>query len=177
MLPNTVTTERLVLRPWTFADLDDVLAMATDPEWGRYLPLPNPYLRADGARFIAAQILLDPNQHHTWAVEHEGCVRGGINVRLYEMGRIGEIGYSIARPLWGRGLGTEAVRQVVATVFKQLTRLQRLRAMADARNVASIRVLEKSGFAREGVLRANRFHRDEPVDEVWFGLLRAEWQP
>ena len=55
--------------------------------------------------------------------------------------------------------------------------LLRVRAMADSRNAASIRVLERIGMRREGVLRSNRFVRDEGVDEVWCGILRSEWQP
>ena len=41
-------TERLLLRPFCFDDVDDVMAYATDPEWNRYLGLPEPYTRRSG---------------------------------------------------------------------------------------------------------------------------------
>ena len=61
------------------------------------------------------------------------------------------------------------------TAFASLPWLQRLRAMADVRNVASQRVMEHAGMAREGVLRHNRRVRGESIDEAWYGILREEW--
>ncbi|MPZ15394.1 MAG: hypothetical protein GEU73_13380 [Chloroflexi bacterium] len=48
-------------------------------------------------------------------------------------------------------------------------------APSGARNVQSHRVMEKLGMRREAVLRQHRVHRGERIDEVWYGLLRAEW--
>jgi [ribosomal protein S5]-alanine N-acetyltransferase len=63
----------------------------------------------------------------------------------------------------------------VTAAFSAYPHLMRIRAMADARNARSHRVLEKLGMAREGLLGKNRFVRDEFVDEVWYGVLRSEW--
>ena len=52
-------TPRLLLRPYRSDDVDDVLAYATDPEWGRYLPLPDPYIRRSAEEFVARYILVD----------------------------------------------------------------------------------------------------------------------
>jgi RimJ/RimL family protein N-acetyltransferase len=43
MLPDIIKTERLRLRPFSLQDVDDVLSYASDPEWARYLPVPQPY--------------------------------------------------------------------------------------------------------------------------------------
>ena len=176
MLDSVIATERLTLRPFAFEDLSDVVAYATDEEWGRFLPLPSTYTEADARRFLAVQLLLDWREHPSWAIVHEGRVVGGINMRFSAAFRIGEIGYSVARPLWGRGLVSEATRTVVDAAFERIRELDRVRAMADVRNCGSLRVLEKTGFRREGVLRANRYVRDVAVDEVWCGLLRSEWE-
>jgi ribosomal-protein-alanine N-acetyltransferase len=154
----------------------DVLAFAADSEWSRYLPLPQPYSDADARSFVATQILQNKQEHPAWAIQHGNQVVGGINIRFFSEHRIGEIGYSISRPLWGRGLATEAARAVLKAAFETIPQLARVRAMADARNLASIRVFEKLGMKREGTLRSNRFLRGEAVDEVWCGLLRSEWQ-
>ncbi|MDX1649072.1 MAG: GNAT family N-acetyltransferase [Myxococcota bacterium] len=175
-LPATIRTRRLRLRPWSREDADDVLVYAADETWSRFLPVPRPYTEADARRFVDRQMALDPRRHPCWAIEHGSRAVGGVDLRLLEEGRIGEMGYALARPLWGRGLATEAARAVVGAAFEALPDLVRVRANADARNAASLRVLEKLGMRREGVLRANRFVRGEPVDEVWLGVLRDEWE-
>jgi ribosomal-protein-alanine N-acetyltransferase len=176
MLPEVITTARLVLRPWAFEDAGDVFAYAHDEQWSRYLPIPQPYLETDARKFIATQVLLDRREYSSWAIEQEKRAVGGINLRLMADGQIAEIGYSIARTLWGRGLATEAARAVIQTAFETCPKLVRVRAMADVRNLASSRVLEKVGMKREGILRSNRLLRSVPVDEVWYGILRAEWE-
>jgi RimJ/RimL family protein N-acetyltransferase len=101
---------------------------------------------------------------------------GGINLRLLSDLRIGVLGYSIARAVWGRGLATEAARGIVDRAFDGCPTLACVRAMVDARNVASLRVLEKLAMRREGVLRSNRFSNDGLVDEVWCEIARSEWE-
>lgn len=175
-LPEVIETSRLVLRPWRLGDVDDVLAYAGDPEWSRYLhALPRSYTQADAERFVARQILMDRSTHPCWAVSLDGRVVGGINLRLNEKHRLGEIGYSIGRTHWRRGYATEAATAVVHEAFDRLAWLGRVRAFADARNAASHRVLIKLGMTKEGVLRRNRIERDEATDETWFGVLREEW--
>ncbi len=173
-LPEIITTERLVLRPWRIDDVAAVAAYADDREWGRFLPVPFPYPRAEAERFVARQILLPRDQHASWAITRDGEPSGGINIRFFHEGRIGEFGYSVARRQWGRGLATEAARAVIEAAFANFGRLVRVRAMADTRNLASRRVLEKLGMRHEGTLRRNRFVREEPADEAWYGLLRDE---
>lgn len=182
-MPNTLSmedlpqlrTERLLLRAYRSNDVDDVFAYATDPEWGRYLPVPDPYTRRSAEEFVATTILADPETHPMWAIVHEGRGSGGIDLRVRDP-KLGEMGYSIARPLWGRGLTTEAARAVIAYGFETLG-LVRIHAYADIRNEASWRVMEKLGMQREGVLRRNRMTKGEYVDDVIYSVLAEEWSP
>jgi [ribosomal protein S5]-alanine N-acetyltransferase len=174
-LPRTIETPRLTLRPHRLADVDAVLAFATDPEWGRFLPVPQPYERKHAEEFLARQILADWSVHPSWAIVLGDAVVGGINLRLDRANQVGELGYSVARTLWGRGITTEAARAVVVHAFHGLPDLNRIRARADLRNVASQRVMEKIGMRREGVLRQNRRVRGEAIDEALYGLLRQEF--
>lgn len=176
MLPDTIETERLCLRPINLQDVEDVLAYAADAEWARYLPVPQPYTRREAEEFVASQVLLDREQNPSWAIVLDGVVIGGINLRLDRENHVAELGYSVARQHWGKGLTTEAARAVIDAAFRADRDLNKVRAMADSRNVASQRVLEKAGMTREGVLRQNRLVRGEAVDEVWYGLLRSEWE-
>ena len=176
MLPDILETARLRLRPFCLRDVDDVLVYTTDLEWARYLPVPQPYTQADAEKFIAGQVLLDRKVHLAWAIVHAGAVIGGINLRFHFDHHVGEMGYSIARRYWGQGLATEAAHAVMEAAFAAYASLNRLRAMADARNIGSLRVMEKLGMVREGVLRQNRLVRREFIDEVWRGVLRTEWE-
>ena len=176
MLPDIIATARLRLRPFRLRDVGYVLGYATDPAWARYLPVPQPYTTADAEKFIAGQLLLDREVHPAWAIVHAGAVIGGINIRFDVANRVGELGYSIARPYWGRGLATEAARAAMDAAFSAYADLNRMRAMADARNMPSLRVMEKLGMVREGVLRQNRLVRGEFINEVWCGVLRTEWE-
>ena len=176
MLPEIIKTERLRLRPYKLQDVGNILVIASDPEWARFLPVPQPYTMADAEQFIASQVLLDREQHQSWAIEQNEAIIGGIDIRFDFENHLGELGYSLARPWWGQGLMTEAARAVIDAAFLAYPELNRIRAMADARNRASLRVMEKLGMVREGVLRQNRFVRDEFIDEVWCGLLRTEWE-
>jgi RimJ/RimL family protein N-acetyltransferase len=87
----------------------------------------------------------------------------------------GVFAYGFVRAHWRHGFATEAAGAVVNAAFQSCGDLTRLRAMADARNHASIRVLDKIMRHGEGLLRSNRFVHDEFIDEVWYGLLRPEW--
>jgi len=176
ILPLTLETERLTLRPFGLADVDDVFAYAQDPEWSRYLrTLPSPYLRDDAERFIARQLLLDRAEHPTWAVVSDDTVIGGINLRFDFEHRLAELGYSVARAHWNNGYCSEAARAVIDAAFTTHGDLNRIHARADARNGASQRVMEKIGMVKEGVLRQSRVERGEALDDAWFAVLRSEW--
>lgn len=175
--PDTIRSERLELRPWQAGDADDVFAYASDPEWSKFLRvLPTPYRREDAETFLVRQADFDRRTHPSWAITLDGHAVGGVNLRVHPQHRLAEMGYSIARRLWGRGYCTEAARAVVDAAFVGYPRLNRIRAMADRENVASQRVLEKLGMQREGILRQNRIEGGVLMDETWWGLLRSEWE-
>ena len=176
MLPNIIETERLRLRPFNLQDVEDVFSYATDVQWARYLPVPQPYTRKNAEEFVARQVLLEREKHPSWAIEHNEVVIGGIDLTLDFENHVGELGYSVGRKYWGRGFATEATRAVIDTAFHAYKDLNRVRAMADSRNVGSLKVMEKIGMTREGVLRQNRLFRGECIDEVWYGLMRREWE-
>ena len=86
-----------------------------------------------------------------------------------------EIGYGLARPHWGQGFMHEALIAVVDYAFGPLD-LRRLEADIDPRNHASLRALERLGFAREGLLRERWQVGDEISDSALMGLLAHEWR-
>ena len=101
--------------------MEDVLAYATDPEWALYVPVPQPYTKADAEEFLTRQLAQDSNKRVSWAIEYTGSAVGGINIGLDLENRVGTIGYSIARRLWGLGLTTEAAGAVIDASFTGLS--------------------------------------------------------
>ena len=168
-------TERMLLRPHRLEDVDEVFEFACDPEWGRYYKVPKPYRREHAVEFVARRILASWDEHPLWAMVLEGKVVGGIGLRIDAGHARGCLGYAVARKHWGRGLTVEAARAVIDWSFRKRG-LARVYAYADVRNVQSLRVMEKLGLAREGMLRSHRTFRGERINDVYHGLLREEWE-
>lgn len=76
---------------------------------------------------------------------------------------------------WGKGYGTEATRLVVRYAFEEL-HLNRVQLHVYAYNLRGIRVYEKVGFRREGVLRQAHVYDNRFWDTVVMAMLREEWE-
>ncbi|AYC30256.1 GNAT family N-acetyltransferase [Paenisporosarcina cavernae] len=83
------------------------------------------------------------------------------------------VGYSIDKDWAGFGYGTEAVRLVTSFGWKKL-RLHRIEAYVSPRNIGSIKVLEKAGFTREGLLRELLFINGKWEDHYMYGMLEHD---
>lgn len=88
--------------------------------------------------------------------------------------RQGEVGYVLNPAFGGQGFATEAARAMLGVGFEGLA-LHRIVARADARNSASIRVMERLGMAREAHLIENEFVKGEWTDEVVYALRARDW--
>ena len=173
--PPQLRTDRLLLRPYRMADVDAVFEYGKDPEWARYLDVPQPYTRRSAEADVARAVLADPDTAPIWAIVHEDRVVGGISLTACGLGSA-EMGYSLTRSLWGKGLMTEAATATLVFGFGKAG-LARIQASTDVRNAASWRVMEKMGMTRTGIARQNRLHRGTRVDDVLYEALRDEWSP
>lgn|SRR5690606_5681009 len=84
------------------------------------------------------------------------------------------VGYSIDEAYAGRGIATEAVKLVVAFGFEKV-RLHRIEAYVSPRNDGSIRVLEKSGFVNEGLLKEFLHINGEWEDHYHYAILEKDF--
>ena len=176
LLPETIQTQRGTLRPFGTADVDDVYAYRRDPEVVRFLPVAQPFKRSDAEVFVATQVLADWRDRCVWALVRQNRVVGGVSLRIARPKKRVEVGYELARWLWGRGLMPEAVSAVIDEAFQRLP-IIKVTATAAAGNARSIRLLEKLGMQREAMLRRHWIHGGRILDEVRYGLLRDEWRP
>ena len=134
---------------------------------------PHPYNVDDSMGYI--EFILAKNPYHSLAIEVDGEAVGGLSLRIGEdIERLSaEIGYWIGEPYWGRGIMSAACRAVSDLVLRDFD-IERLEARVFAWNPASMRVLEKCGFEREGVLRRSVFKDGQVIDAVLYARVRHE---
>lgn len=167
--------DRVLLRPFEQADAAAAHRIYGDPEVMRYV--------GDGRAVsprTTAQMITDYRRHQHengfafWAMidRATGGLIGDAGLEITRFGT--ELGYTLARAAWGRGLATEAAQLCVDAAFGPLD-IPRLVAVADAENPASARVLEKLGFTAQGTAAAyGRPHRHYALRR---GVPRIEDRP
>jgi len=133
---------------------------------------PYPY-EMEGARAFLGWIAKQPSPT-VWAIEVDGEAAGGIGIELHtDVERVSaEIGYWLGESVWGRGIATEALKAVTMEAFKRFD-ITRIYAVPFADHAASIRVLEKAGYVREGHLRRSAIKDGQIRDQ----LLLAAYKP
>jgi aminoglycoside 6'-N-acetyltransferase len=169
-------TPRLIARRFNPRDLDDFVAMRNDADVARYQSW-SAYSDAEGREFLHWMAARNPGDKgwFQFALEDKasGSFIGDCGLRIMETdARLAQIGYTIAKANWNKGFATEAVTALVAHAFATLP-LHRITASADARNTASCRVLEKSGFTREALFRQSEWFKGEWADDAVYAILRG----
>jgi RimJ/RimL family protein N-acetyltransferase len=165
-----VTT--VILRSRRESDEDDLYALASDLEtWELRSP-----------RSPTAMTLAEFRERQsgsaaaaTFVVEVDGEFAGQVTVMDEDtLARHAEIGIVLRADARGRGIGSEALRQVVRFCFVRRN-LRRVHAIVLATNLASLGACRKAGFVEEGRRREHAWVRGEYVDEIVLGQLRSEW--
>ncbi|HKA16568.1 MAG TPA: GNAT family protein [Myxococcota bacterium] len=162
-----------IVRDWRPSDRQSLVRAANNRNVWRNLThrFPHPYTgeRADG--WFAELAKTSVPTH--WAIEVGGEAVGGIGVDPGEgiYARSAHFGYWLGEPFWRRGIATAAARACAEHVFAT-SDLVRLEAPVFEWNPASMRVLEKCGFAREGVLRRGAFKDGQLIDVVLYARVR-----
>jgi len=163
------------VRDWSPADKADLVRYANNRNVWRNLThmFPNPYTEADADEWFAMLAAMPEPTH--WAIEVDGQAVGGIGVSVGKgvFSKKAEFGYWLGEPYWGRGIMTGAARAVAPYALERFG-LVRLEAAVFAWNPASMRVLEKCGFVREGVSRAGVFKDGQLLDEVDYALVDVD---
>jgi [ribosomal protein S5]-alanine N-acetyltransferase len=144
--------------------------------YDRTLRIPFPYTDADADEWLAlaARITTQQGRPVHFAIRSsDGSLIGGCGFDGFQMGKShrAEVGYWLARPLWGRGFMTAVVRRVCRHAFEEFG-LTKITAHVFSHNPASARVLEKCGFKQEGFLRGHFQKGGQFLDARLFALLK-----
>ena len=163
----------LRIRDWRKDDLDSLLRHANNPKIAANLrdQFPHPYTRREGIEYLNYV-----RGHHVpmaFAIEFAGEAIGGVGFKQgTDIARLSmEMGYWLGEPFWGRGLATRAVTAASDWAFGGY-KVVRIFAMTFAHNAASIRVLEKSGFQHEGIMRRSAIKNGIILDQALYAKLR-----
>jgi len=149
-----IETERLRLRPLRPDDIEALAEVYLDPRVMRWIG-------ANTREDVEQEVVLQAGHQAEhgwsfWAVEERATGRmiGDCGLQpLEHRGPEVELGYDLHPDTWGRGLGTEAARAVMAQAFGPLA-VERVVAVVKPDHVASQRVLEKAGLTRAGTRHA-----------------------
>jgi ribosomal-protein-alanine N-acetyltransferase len=174
----TLTTDRLILRPFTLDDAPAVKALAGEREIAEpTMNIPHPYEEGIAEGWISThQEAFDKGEAVTFAttLEKSGLLIGAIGLHIREAHRMAEMGYWIGRPYWNQGYCTEAGREVIRYAFDVLG-LNRVQARHMTRNPASGRVMQKIGMTYEGTLRQSILRWGNFEDSAIYSILRDEY--
>lgn len=171
-------TERLILRALTLDDVEDAYAYCCDPDIGADAGWPMHRTLDDSRMFVTCIA----NAPHVFGIfEKRGAQTGPC---VGSVGLVDDphrknvdclmLGYALAKQAWGRGLMTEASREVIRYGFEELG-LSMVTVNHYAFNKRSRRVIEKCGFRQEGTLRGVEPGPDgSPQDMVFYSLAAEE---
>ena len=164
-----------VLREWREEDIRVLPILANDWDVAGNMrdSFPFPYELKDAELWVRYNLAKDEPEN--FAIEVDGALAGGTGFMLLGAERRGcaELGYWVAKQFRGRGIATAACTALTAYLFERYG-LRRVEAHAHGGNAGSQRVLEKSGFKHEGILRDAVIKRGEVRDVHLFGKLRGE---
>ena len=171
-------TARLRLRPYRADDAPAMFELYSDPRVMRYWSFP-PWVEIGQARAYLDHALagMDSGEIFPWAIAERESDRliGALTLFSLHVAQLrAEVGYSLSPQYQGRGLAAEAMRCALAHAFDELG-LLRVEADIDPRNLASCRLVEAIGFAREGLLRKRWRVNGEVCDSAFYGLLAEEF--
>ncbi len=174
-----IVTERLILRPPTLKDAEDIVENVNDLSVSRYLALvPYPYSVKDARDFIKLRRKKAKHNPYNFGIvlKQTGKIIGMVGLRsLDKFVRKADVGYWLGKKYWGHGIATEALEAIVKFAFLKM-KLVRLQADVAIENKASAKLLKKVGFRKEGLKRkggraksTGKWH-----NTYLFGLVRSD---
>lgn len=177
MLIDFFETKRLILRKVTEADAASLFSVWSDPAVTRFMNI-DTFTNVEQAEQMIHFLnqLADENRavRYTLTEKKTDQVIGscGFNSLDFENAKA-EIGYDLGQPYWGNGYAGEAVLCLIDYAFHHL-QLMRVEAKAEPENLSSIRVLQKTGFSFEGILRKSEKSKGTFIDLALYSRLKTD---
>jgi ribosomal-protein-alanine N-acetyltransferase len=167
-------TERLLLRRIDANDVNEIFALRSNPETMKYIPRPLLKTNEDVLQHIATiDAKIENNEAINWGITLKNDPKligiiGHYRIKLEHFRA--EIGYMLLPEFNGKGIISEAVKEVVDYGFNVM-KLHSIEAIIDPENFGSEKVLQKNGFVKEAHLKENEFYDGRFLDTVIYSLL------
>lgn len=171
---RSIYTNRLKLRAPTFLDVDDVFKFCSDPASSRYADWTPHTTKGETREYIGWLRKKSGEKAYTWMIEHRDDARviGTISITDTDYsGKIFTIGYTLAAEYQHKGFAYEAVKALMDYLFGELF-AERIQAKVMPENEPSIRLLERVGMSREGLLKNGAFLRTHCVDVYLYAIAK-----
>jgi RimJ/RimL family protein N-acetyltransferase len=161
------------------SDADSIAENANDALVTQYLFTPYPYTVVDALDFIASSHRMHRNNtSYPFGIEHkeERKIIGTIGLyRVDHVNRNAEVGFWLGRKYWRQGMTSEAINLILDFAFNERD-FHRIYARVMHPNTASLKLLDKLGFTKEGTMRQAVYRDNEWLDFVWFAMLKNEFK-
>jgi RimJ/RimL family protein N-acetyltransferase len=161
------------------AHLGAVAAMLSDPDITRFTRVPDPTPADFAQQWLAIYEAgrRDGTREGFAVFDGEGAFVGvALAVGIDRGEGEAELGYMVAPTARGRGMATAMLRALTEWAFAE-TGVERIRLVVDVENPASLRVAERAGYVREGVMRSVHFKNGRRIDAVLLSRLRTDPPP
>lgn len=175
----TIRTERLILRTARMTDAQDLYEYSADPEVARHV-LWTAHTSINQTRnyirYLIRQYRSGQPSSYVIVFRETGKVIGTIGFMwMKPEDRSAEVGYSLHRGYWNRGIMTEALEAVLALGFLKLN-LNRIEAQHETANPASGKVMQHVHMLHEGTLRQRVYNKGRYVDVELYAILRRDYR-
>lgn len=174
-----IKSDRLFLRPIQMDDADSIFMYRSNADVNQYQGW-IPVTIEDVHHFIANKVSPEINQPGTWfqfaiIKKDDNELIGDIGIHfVVSDGFQVELGCTLNQKYHGKGYAFEALTATINYLFDELGK-RRIIASIDSRNQASIRLIERLGFRKKGLIKENSELNSEWVDDLVYALLKDEW--
>lgn len=172
-------TERLILRKIRYDDIDDIHTYASNPEVSKYVFWSAHETRAATEEYVKMVLALyEQGEIAPWGIhfKEDNKLIGTVDfVSWQPQHKTAEIGYALSVDYWGRGIATEAAKELIRFGMKEMD-LVRVQAKSLVANIGSERVMEKAGMKFEGILRNFIFVKGAHYDVKMYSIIKKDTQ-
>jgi len=167
---------KICLQTWNDKHFHNLYPLANNPNIAKTLrdSFPQPYTIHDARHWIEHNIKFNPPQN--FAIEFDGQLAGSVGCEIgkNELRTNMELGFWVGEAFWGKGIATEAVQLFTEYALKNFPEIKRIYAQVFDFNVASMRVLENSGFEPEAILKDGYIKNNTVGDLFQYVIIRED---
>jgi [ribosomal protein S5]-alanine N-acetyltransferase len=175
---SNLETNRLNLRRLKSEDVNEILALRSNPEIMQFIPRPLMITKEEALEFIS---VMDTNVNNNnvinWAIttkENDQLIGMIGFYRMKPENYRAEVGYILSAEFHGKGIITEALERVIQFGFEEMG-LNSIEAVIDPENFGSEKVLLKNNFVKEGDFKEHTFFEGKFLDSVFYSLLKKNY--